>query len=70
MGKKVDVMWKAECERKYCEKLAKGTGGAVRPGWILHVVTGNVCEQQPNYKMEWSTGDIPGNRALPGQHVW
>lgn len=51
MGKKVDVTWKAECEREYCEKLAKGTGGAVRAGWIPHVVMGNMCEQQPNHKI-------------------
>lgn len=41
-------MWKAECEREYCEELAKGAGGA---GWIPHVVTGNLCEQQLNHKI-------------------
>lgn len=70
-SKKVDVMWKAECEREYYEKLAKGTGGAVRAGWIPHVVMGNVCEQQLDHKVagveHW---DILGNEALPGQHAW
>lgn len=50
-GKKVDVTWKAECKREYCEELAKGADGAVRAGWIPCVVTGNVCEQQPNHKI-------------------
>lgn len=51
MSTRVDVTWRADCEREYCEKLAKGTGGAVRAGWVPHVVTENVCEQQPNHRI-------------------
>lgn len=42
-------MWKAGCEREYCEKLAKATDGAVRAGWIPQVVKGDVCEKQLNH---------------------
>lgn len=31
-------MWKAGCEREYCEKLAKATDSAVRAGSFLQVV--------------------------------
>lgn len=47
-------MWKAGCEREYCEKLAEATDSAVRAGWIPQVVKGEVCEQQPNHTDSWS----------------
>ena len=48
------VMWKAGCEREYCEKLAKAIDSAVRAGWIPQVVKGDVGEQQPNHTDSWS----------------
>lgn len=69
------MTWKAECERAYCEKLAKGTGGAVRAGSSPHVVTGNVCKQQPNHTDSWSGAlgtfwEIePCQASVPGNHT-
>jgi len=54
MDVRVNVTWKAACERECCEKLAKATDGAVRAGWIPQVVKEDVCEKWPKHTDSWS----------------
>lgn len=50
-------------------KLTDVIDGTVRDGWILQVVKGVLCEQQPNFseKQKGGTGDLLGTRTLQGQ---
>lgn len=50
-------------------KLTDITDGTVRDGWILQVVKGALCEEQPNFskKQKGGTGDLLGTRTLQGQ---